>query len=274
MTDPQENLVYLYGIVSADAADPDDLLTGIEGGAVRLLRVGRIGAVISDVPAASYADDDLNARLDDLAWVGERGMEHERVLDWYAERGAVLPLSLFSIHSDEERVRRRLEVDEAEYERSLDRLLGRKEWGIKLWRNEADVVEGIDRMSASLQALIAEIESASPGRKFLLERRRGAMRTEEVRVLSGRIAHDLFAALREAADAAVSMRLPGGMTGTERTLLLHAAYLVPDARFEGFQAAVTEEAAKLAGSGFELEFTGPWPPYNFTSDAEDDDGAI
>lgn len=269
MTDIQETLIYLYGIVSAEAPDAD-LLEGLDGSAVRVLRVGRIGAVISDVPSAAYADDSLNARLDDLAWVGARGMEHERVLDWYAERGAVLPLSLFSIHSDEERVRRRLATDEAEYERSLNRLLGRKEWGIKLWRNEAGVIEGIDRMSASLQALNAEIESAPPGRKFLLERRRGSMRTEEVRTLSGRIAHDLFSALREVADGAVSMRLPAGMTGTERTLLLHAAYLVADTDFPVFQTAVTEEAGKLAGSGFELEFTGPWPPYNFTGDPNDD----
>lgn len=273
MTDSQDNLVYLYGIIPAASADPDELLSGLDNRPVRVLRVGRIAAVVSDVPADTYGDDALNGRLDDLAWVGGRGMEHERVLDWFVERGAVLPLSLFSIHRDEERVRQRLRSDEAEYERSLQKLAGRREWGIKLWRNETRVIAGIDQLSASLQVLNAEIESAPPGRKFLMERKREAMRTEEVRALSGRIAHDIYSALRESADDAVNMRLPGGLSATERTLLLHAAYLVQDDGFTGFQVAVTEQAATLAGSGYELEFTGPWPPYNFTGDDVDDDDA-
>lgn len=119
MTDLQESLVYLYGIVPSDAPDPDSLLAGLDDRPVRVLRAGRIGALVSDVPVEAYGDDALNARLDDLAWVGERGMEHERVLDWYVERSALLPLSLFSIHRDEERIRHRLQSEEQDYERSL-----------------------------------------------------------------------------------------------------------------------------------------------------------
>lgn len=264
-------LVYLYGIVPVDAPEPDPALEGIDGGSVRVLRTERVAAVISDVSAEAYGDEALNGRLDDLAWVGGRGIEHERVLDWYAERGALLPLSLFSLHRDEGRVIARLTSDEEAYERALARLVGRREWGIKLWRNEGEAAEGIDRLSASLQALNAELEVAPPGRKFLLERKREAMRTEEIRALSSRIAHDVFSALRTPADGGVSIRLPGGVVARDRTLLLHAAFLVEDERFGAFQSAVTEQAALLSGSGFEIEFTGPWPPYNFTDDEQDDD---
>ena len=271
MTDYEGKLVYLYGIVPADAPEPDAALEGIEGGYVRLLRAGRVAAVISDVPEQLYGDEALNGRLDDLAWVGGRGMEHERVLDWYVEQGAVLPLSLFSLHRDEARVRGRLESEEDAYHRALDKLSGRKEWGIKLWRNESEAAEGIDRLSASLQVLNEELEAAPPGRRFLLARKRDAMRAEEVRALSSRIAHDVFSALRAAADAAVSIRLPAGVAARDRTLLLHAAYLVRDDGFATFQAAVTGQAADLNGSGFEIEFTGPWPPYNFTGDDDEED---
>lgn len=274
MTETEGKLVYLYGIVPTDAPDPDPELEGIEGGRVGLIRAGRIAAIVSDVSEAAYSDEALNGRLDDLAWVGGRGIEHERVLDWYVERGAVLPLSLFSLHRDEGRVLRRLELEEAGYHRALQKVVGRKEWGIKLWRNEGEATQGIDRLSASLQALNLQIEEAPPGRKFLLERKRESMRSEEIRALSSKIAHDVYSALQNAADAAVSIRLPAGVTATDRTLLLHAAFLVQDDGFAEFQAAVTKQAAQLRDSGFELEFTGPWPPYNFTADDDDDDDGL
>lgn len=264
MKSEPRTLIYLYGIVPADATEPPEDLLGLAGRPAHLLRVGTIAAVVSGVPMDVYSDDALNARLDDLAWVGARGVEHERVLDWYAERGAVLPLSLFSLHKDLSRVEQRLRAEEEDFARLLDRVGGRKEWGIKLWRREAEAIEGIDRLSVSLGALNEQIAESPPGKRFLLEKKRDSMRTEEVRTLSARLAHDLFVALEQEADGAASVPLPGGVAGGERTLLLHAAYLVPEDGFGAFQQAVTEQATLIAGTGFELEFTGPWPPYHFT----------
>ena len=264
----QEPLLYTYGIVRADTQRPDEELRGVEDTAVDLLIVGAVAAIVGRVPADIYSDDALNARLDDLAWVGERGMAHERVLDWFAERGPVVPLSLFSLHRDSDRLAARITEDAGAFATALDRLTGSREWGIKLWRHDATAREGIDQLSPSLQALGKEIENAPAGRRFLLERKREAMRAEEVRAISARIAHELFAALRRAAADGVTVPIPPA-GGGERVLLLHAAFLVTDEAFPAFQAALSDEAGRIKGSGFELEFTGPWPPYHFS---ELDDG--
>ncbi|MEX0912674.1 MAG: GvpL/GvpF family gas vesicle protein [Gemmatimonadota bacterium] len=269
MTEQPKSLIYLYAIVPSGAPDAPPELRGLEDEPVELLRVGDVAAVIGQVPGEAYSDDALNERLDDLAWVGERGMAHERVLDWYAERDSVIPLSLFSIHRDRERVERRVAEDRAEFLRILGALRGRKEWGIKLWRVESEAREGVDELSPSLQELQRQIEAAPAGRRFLLEKKREEMRTEEVRTSSKRIAHELFAALGRSADRSASVPVPAGAAGGDRLLLLNAAYLVPDEGFERFQQGVTEQAGRLAGSGFQIEFTGPWPPYHF-SEPEDD----
>ncbi|MEX2582375.1 MAG: GvpL/GvpF family gas vesicle protein [Gemmatimonadota bacterium] len=265
MADESESLIYLYGLTAGDAADPPSELTGVEDAPVEVVRVGSLGAIVSRVPADAYSDDALNARLDDLAWVGARGVSHERVLDWFAEHGPVIPLSLFSLHGDLVRLERRIGSEQEAFGRSLERLRGRKEWGIKLWRHEADAGEGIDRLSPSLQEIGRQIDEAPAGKRFLLEKKRQAMRLEELRLVSNRIAHELFADLRGVSDGATSVPIPGVAPAAERVLLLHAAYLVADDGFEEFQRAVTEQAGRLAGSGFEIEFTGPWPAYNFAS---------
>jgi hypothetical protein len=264
-----ETFLYVYGIIPAGtlAAPPD--LIGLEGGAITVVELGEVAAIVSDVPAALYFDDSLNARLDDLAWVGERGLEHERVLDWYAERGPVIPLSLFSLHKDEGRLRARLGPEAPTLARVLDRLRGRREWGIKLWRQDHAARAGVDRFSPSLQDLAAQIADAPTGRRFLLEKKQEAMRGEEVRTVSKRLAHELLGALGGAAAAVTTIPIPAGALSTDRTLILDAAFLVPDQEFARFQEAVNDQARRLVDSGFELEFTGPWPPYHFTDSGDE-----
>jgi hypothetical protein len=263
-----EELIYLYGIVPAGSPAPTEELRGLEDRQVVLLPVGRIAAVVGAVPVESYTDEALNARLDDLDWVGARGLAHERVLDWFADQGPVIPLSLFSLHRDPERVVARLSAEAASFERVLERLRGRKEWGIKLWRRDAVAREGIDGLSPSLGRLSAEIDAAQPGRRFLLEKKRETMRDEEVRTVSKRLAHDFFGSLKDASVAGVALQIPPPAAGAERVLLLHAAFLVDDERFAAFQQTVDEQAGALVGSGFEVEFTGPWPPYHFSAPDE------
>lgn len=265
----REALVYLYGIVPAETPAPPGDLQGIDGGPVSVRPIGRVSAVIGSVAADAYGDDSLDARLEDLVWVGDRGIAHERVLDWFAERGPVIPISLFSLHRDIERLCERVGAEEHEFARILDRLRGHREWGVKLWRRESVAFEGIDRLSPSLKQVAAEIAEAPPGKRFLLERRRDAMRKEELRSASKRITHELFLDLRRFAAAGMAIPLPGSPPGSDRALLLHAAFLVADAAFEDFRGAVSLQARELSGSGFEVELTGPWVPYHF-SDPDDE----
>ena len=258
-----ETLAYLYGIVAADAADPPPDLAGIDGGAVRVVRGERVCAVVSDVAAAGYADEVLDARLADLAWVGERGLAHERVLDWYAERGPVIPLSLFSLHRDDERVRERFAAEAERYERSLERLRGHREWGVKLWRDHTRLGEHLAELSPAVAALAAEIETAPPGRRFLLERKREALRAEELRRVSARVSHEVYAQLSGEARNSVTIPITAPPGSPAKTLVLYGAFLVPDERFAGFQRRLSELAATFQPTGFDFEFTGPWPPYHF-----------
>jgi hypothetical protein len=74
-------------------------------------------------------------------------------------------------------------------------------------------------------------------------------------------ARALHANLGRHADDART-RPPLAAAGDKR-LLLDAAFLVRESRETAFRGAVRREAERLAGAGFELTLTGPWPPYSF-----------
>ena len=254
-------LTYLYAVVPDDAEAPPADVTGIDGGGVRLLRAGGVAAVVGDLPAEEYGEEALNDRLQDLAWVGERGAAHERVLLWLADRGPVVPLSLFSLHRDEAQLRARLEAAAPRLREALQRLRGRREWGVRLWRPDARVAEHLDRLSPRLRELAAELEAATPGRRFLLGKKREAMLQDELRAVGAEAGRQVLAELRPLAAETATLPLPA--RGQDRALVLNAALLVDEAAYPAFQQAVTEAARRWGESGFELEFTGPWPPYHF-----------
>jgi hypothetical protein len=257
-----DTLIYLYGLVPADAPVPPDTLRGVEGGAVRLVAAGGLAAAVSEVPDAGYAEDALNARLEDLAWVGERGLAHEGVLDWFAERGPVVPSSLFSLHADEDRLRERLEAGSERFLATLARLRGRREWGVKLWREDQGLAAHLEELSPPLRDLSRQVEEAPPGRAFLLSRKRDTLRTEELRRIAARVGHTVYAGLAERSAEAVSLPVPTPHDAP-RVLALHAAFLVDDGALSDFQRRLGELAGEFQPYGFDFEFTGPWPPYHF-----------
>lgn len=262
MTD--RSLVYLYGIVPAATSAPPAALAGLDDGAVRLLPLGELAAVVSDVDGATYAESALDERLRDLAWVGERGLAHERVATWFADRGPIVPFTLFSLHQSEERLRERLAERGAQLRERLQRLTGRREWGIKLWRDEARFAQRVAGLSAPMQALEEEMRTAAPGRRYLLRKKQEALRADESRRVSTEIVRTIHTALAEEAEAARALPLPpAAASGGERELVLHAAFLVAESAFPRFQQRVQELEAAYREAGFAWEFTGPWPPYHF-----------
>jgi hypothetical protein len=258
------SLVYLYGVVPASAPPPPAVLSGLDDGAVRLLPVGDLAAVVSDVPAATYGEQALDQRLRDIAWVGERGLAHERVATWYADHGPIVPFTLFSLHQSDERLRERLAGRLPALRDLLDRLTGRQEWGIKVWRDEQRFAGRVAALSAPMQSLETEIRSAAPGRAYLLRKKQEALRADESRRVAAEIVHAVYAALAEAAEAGRALPLPPtAAPAGERVLALHAAFLVPTEAYPQFQQRVQELEAAHRDAGFEWEFTGPWPPYHF-----------
>jgi hypothetical protein len=260
------SLVYLYGVVPAAAPEPDAQVRGIEGASVRLVRNGSLAAIVSDAPADVYEEQRLNERLSDVEWVGERGLAHERVLTWFVDRAPVVPLTLFSLHRDDARVAERLAEHAASLERALQRVTGRREWGIKIWRDDARARARLEQRSEPLRALGNEMAAAREGTRYLLARKRDALEREELRRASADAGSQALETLRAVADDGASLPLPPGAAGTGgRTLVLHAAFLVSQDALAPFQETVRSLAARQAADGFEWEFTGPWPAYHFSS---------
>lgn len=256
-------LTYLYGVVPAGTPPPPPMLRGIDGAEVRAVDVDGLLALVSEVDEATYSESSLDERTEDLGWVAERALAHEAVLAWAVDAGPVVPTRPFSLHASRERLCERLASEADELRSRLAELSGRKEWGVKLWRLEERFAAHLGELSEPIRAISGEISSATPGRRFLLEKRREQMRTEEVRTASARVAREVYSDLRESSERAATKPIARAAADSGRVLTLHAAFLVPDSAYPDFHRRLNELAARYSPLGFEFEFTGPWPPYHF-----------
>lgn len=261
------DVVYLYGLVPADAPAPPPELVGLAGAPVRLAPIGRLAGVIGRLPADAYSPEQIEARLRDLAWVGEQGLAHERVVLWFVDRTDILPARLFSLHADEAALRVALEPQLAGVEHSLAALAGRREWNLKVAYDAAAMGRRGGDVSAALGALDDEILRAPPGRRYLLERRRGELLKREVVTAARRLSGELLHGLQGHAEAVRTLPL----AGTEETgnVVLSAALLVHRDAEASLRADADRRIRELQELGMIVSFSGPWAPYRFMEDHVD-----
>ncbi|NNN35759.1 GvpL/GvpF family gas vesicle protein [Streptomyces sp. S3(2020)] len=219
-------LRYVYAVCRPFKAPLQAQLRGVAGDPPRLLVHHGLVAVVSHVPERDFAEGPLHAHIADQDWLGETTRAHQGVIDALTVVTTPLPLRLATVFRDDSGVRTMLEARDADFRRTLDRLEGRVEWGVKVYAEagppdgDAPAQTAASRLHGTLSAYAEESRLHAPQ------------------------------------NAALS-----GAAGRN---VLNAAYLVPRTDSEEFVELV--DRTKHESPGTRVELTGPWAAYSFAGD--------
>jgi hypothetical protein len=254
---------YVYGIVRSgfDAARAP---AGLDDTMIELAQSGKLGALVSRLDAATYAPAAIERNSAEVSWLSPRALAHDRVLTWAQEHGGVLPMPMFSLWGSDDALRRMLEDRQGEFERVFSRVEGADEFGVRVHRRDDVLAKSLDDLDEDTRRLQAEAAAASPGQRYLLERKLEDHMKLAVRTAGKRMAKQLFDDLAALARDAVARPLVADPNTPDVTLVLNAAFLVDRARLDDFRATIGDRVRALEPRGLTFDFTGPWPPYNFT----------
>lgn len=258
------DVVYFYGLVPAETPAPPPDLLGMADAGVALIAVGAVRAAVSLVPAAQYRPELIEARLDDLTWVGEQGIAHERVVLWFVDNAEILPARLFSMYADDAALKAALDPQSQRIEHAFEQLGGRREWNLKVAYDAAELARHGGEVSEDLRRMDAEIDDAPPGRRYLMQRKRADLLKNEVAHAASRLADELLAGLAEHADRVRT--LPLAEADEAGTVVLNAALLVPRDQEPELRRSVERLHDEHARLGMIISFSGPWAPYRFLED--------
>jgi hypothetical protein len=243
--------VYLYGLVkSVRRPLARGVPAGVPGaGRPRLIPAGRARwLVAADVPLDLYSASKIERGLRDLNWVADCAVAHEGVVEHFARRGTMLPMKLFTIFTSEARALEHLSRDRQRIDRTLRRIDGCTEWGVKVLA------------PAPPAAKQPGAPTARSGTAFLAAKKRVRDEARAAAAQALETAGGVFPALARFAKEA-RRKPPPDVAGSR--LVLDAAYLVAARRRVRFKAEAARLASRCARVGCEMVLTGPWPPYNF-----------
>lgn len=259
--------LYLYGFVPSGAPLPETGLLGVADGLVELLDepAGEFAAVVSPVPEDDFSEARLEERTGDLEWMAEQGLRHEQVVGWFVDHATILPSRLLTLFSGREAVEAAGRRDADRIHAALDRMRGVREWDLKVGYHPSRLEARLAEVSEAIAALDREIEAATPGKRFLLNRKRQDLARTEGRAAARRLAAEL---LEELEPLALESRRVG--PGAEDApVLLNTALLVPRAAEADLVERARAARDRLERLGVEVQLTGPWAPYRFL-DRDDD----
>jgi hypothetical protein len=260
-----DSIAYVYGIV-ASSMHVRGAPSGLEDAPVSLVAEEAVAALVSYLDAERFGAAPLERATADVAWLGARATEHDRLLTWVSDHaaGTVVPLPMFSLFRDEARVRAMLRQRSAELADILARVGAGREYAVRLYRLDAALRDSLGSLSPRIASLEMEAKQASPGQRYLLERKLDAERKTEMRAVGQDVARRVHATLSSVAMESATDPIPqGAAANAPGTLLSSTAFLVRHGETEALQRAVTLLVDEFSGRGFHLEFTGPWPPYHF-----------
>ena len=249
-------------------------LTGVGETRVRTAACRGLAALVSDVSLAEFGEAALRENLENLDWLDEVAREHHHVIDAAARLFPVLPLRLATVYSGDAAVCAALAEHVEQLRDVLRRVGGRVEWGVKAYPDQGGPDQaGPDQGGPAAAGGNLAAGDAGPGGGAglaYLKRRRAqlaaASEGKATAVSAARAVHaDLTA---RAAGARLHPPQSAQLSGVRQPMLLNAAYLLNPSDTVTFTAAVAGQAT--AHRELRIELTGPWPPYSFADDGDDD----
>lgn len=216
----------------------------------RLLDGGRgLWLVVADAPLPRYGEAAIQRGLQDLKWLSRCAVAHEAVVEYCLRARAVVPMKLLTIFESDFRALAEIGRRRQELDRSIRRVAGKREWGVRI-------------RSIPGSGVVRPVRRVTTGASYLAAKKQARDATRELVARGQSRVNRAFAGL--AALAVDAQRHPPPSGGEQKTrLLLDAAFLVETRGTARFRAAVRHLARDLGRDGYGVEVTGPWPPYNF-----------
>jgi hypothetical protein len=197
---------------------------------------------------------------------GQLLQAHEAVIDVLMQQPTVIPLKFGTILKDEMAAHTMLHDQGETFKHLLSRLHGMQEWGVKVYADMEMVMKEIAQQEAESTHSKQERAVLSQGASYLLARKKEESQKDLATTKFNQISETVFHELSKGASEAKlnTTTLPQKSAGKKKAIILNALYLLDRNQVDHFRQQGKRLMENYNAMGVELEFSGPWPPYNFT----------
>jgi hypothetical protein len=261
---------YVYAIVPSSELTGESPPDGLDDAAVVVEREGQVAALASRLPAHEYSADSIETRTADISWLAQRASAHDRVVTWSSDRAPTVPLPMFSLYKNADGVHRMLRERQEELAATLRSVARGREYTLRIYRDENVLRNSLPTLKPELAARQDEIAGATPGQKYLLEKKLEQDSRDALKSIAREVAAEAVEQLeRHSLEVARESTPRRAGDPAQLPLVLNASFLVAAESYGAFRATLTRLVDLYGNRGFRFDFTGPWPPYHFVGTRSD-----
>lgn len=258
----KNDLIYLY-CVTDTLPFPGQ---SIESHGLKSIQFNDFYMVFRHVPHSEFSEVNLKLNLSDVHWRETMAFDHINVINKVMEHNTVLPFKLGTIFESDESLINFIKNHSGSVRENFINIDGKEEWSVKIYCNRRKLSEQIDEISTDAAAFEEKIMASSPGKAYLLKRKK----TEFVDTEMNRIIRDYGQSYFDnfkniSASSRLNHLLPTGVTGRADSMILNASFLVNKDKVTFFKSTASSIRKKDGDSGILIETFGPCPPYSFVT---------
>jgi len=265
--------LYLYCIrEKIEGASPISTKGIDEKGGVFTLPYRGLEAVVSKVSLEEFTSEEIQKKArENLNWIKEKGLTHEKITEEAMRENdkilSLIPMRFGTIFKEKTSLEEVLNKDYSKIKEVLERIRGKQEWSAKAYLMDRKKFEdAIKEKNETIKEKEKEISSLSEGMAFFMEEELKDTISKEVGRELNSIVDDLFERLGKYAVGLVKCKiLEKELTGRCEPMVLNSAHLIPEEKVKNFKEGVENLNQEIQTKGFCLEYSGPWPAYNFSS---------
>jgi len=233
---------------------------------LKSLVIGNFCIVIKYVSGDEFSEENFKRNLSNINWLEKNAREHVEIINSIMEQDTLIPFKFGTIFLSEDSLIKFIGDYSESLTENFRHIHGKEEWSVKIYCDRNLMCEQIDELSEESADLEKQISASSPGKAFLLKRKKTDLIENEMDRLCQGYGQEYFDELNNFSEATnINNLLPKEVTGREDTMILNAAFLVNKNKVLDFTRTADSIGKKEGNSFFFIETTGPWPPFSFIS---------
>ena len=263
--------LYLYCIRNKTENAPVISIKGIDEGEVFIISYKELEAVVSKVLLEDFESASVKEKASgDLSWIKDRACIHELVIEQAMSNSnkiiSLVPMRFGVIFKSKSSLEETIENDYCKIKEVLDRIKNKQEWSVKVYMKDKEKFCQILKMeNEAIKEKEKEIASLPEGLAFFMEEELKEITSNIADKESNNILEDVFERIGKLAeDSNKNKILEKVLTGRNDPMVFNSSFLISDKKIDYFKKECDAINQDIHISGFSLEYSGPWPVYNFT----------
>jgi len=254
----KNELIYVYCLSNGY---PSILPEGLKS-----IEYGGFYVIMKNVSDCEFSEDNLKRNLSDIQWLEFNAREHIGVINKIMEYTTVIPFKFGTIFQSEDNLKNFIASYSDSLIENFKYIDAKEEWAVKIYCDRKILSDQIDELSEEAAALEKQIMESSPGKAFLLKRKKTDLVELELDRICKHFGQKYYDELKNLSiSTSLNNLLPKEFTGRLDTMILNATFLVSKNQVSNFRTIVCNLGNRNKNFGFSLEITGPWPPFSFIS---------